>query len=119
MNEYSKKMWSLFTNKELSANFAWVNRGTPIRDGDTRLFGDQFQGYPYDLRGYNSYFEQVLSDISVHYKASVNSIEKDERGFTVSTKSGETFSGDILIIPAIRMKYSTIVMVSYNFPVVI
>ena len=50
VNGYSKKMWGLFTNKELSANFNWVNRGTPIRDGDLRLFGDQFQGYPYDLR---------------------------------------------------------------------
>jgi UDP-galactopyranose mutase len=97
VNEYSKKMWSLFNNKELSADFAWINRGTPIKDGDIRLFGNQFQGYPYDLCGYNSYFEQALSGVVVHFKSSVNSVENDGNGFFVSTKSGETFSGNIVI----------------------
>ena len=51
------------SNKQLIANFEWVNRGTPIRKGDTRFYEDQYQGYPKSLDGYNSYFEKCLIDI--------------------------------------------------------
>ena len=54
VNNYSKKMWSIDSNKELSANFEWINKGTPIRDGDERLF-DQLTGYPFKIDGYNSF----------------------------------------------------------------
>ena len=61
------------------------------------MFGDQFQGYPYDLRGYNSYFEQVLSDLDVHYNSAVNSITKENNQFSISTKSGEVYNCDLVI----------------------
>ena len=61
VKEYSKKMWSIDSNQLLSADFKWINRGTPIRDGDLRLFGDQYQGYPYVITGYNDYFIKSLN----------------------------------------------------------
>lgn len=60
VDRYSRKMWGIESNKALSANFEWVNRGTPVRDADTRLYGDQFQGYPEAPDGYNGYFDRAL-----------------------------------------------------------
>lgn len=91
---YSKKMWGVDSNKELVADFKWVNRGRPIRDGDDRLYGDQFQGYPEDINGYNSYFTQSLKDCEVIYNCLIKNIDPSAR--TVKTSIGE-FTGDIII----------------------
>lgn len=64
VDSYSKKMWTIESNLNLTNNFEWVNRGTPIRDGDNRLYKDQFQGYPEDINGYNSFFDITLDGIN-------------------------------------------------------
>ena len=97
VKNYSVKMWGIFSNKELSANFNWVNRGTPIRDGDTNLFGDQYQGYPIDKFGYNKYFEHILDGINIRYNSKVVSCEKNEGKFHLYTSSGDKFYSDALI----------------------
>jgi UDP-galactopyranose mutase len=63
VNSYSKKMWSIESNLNLSNDFEWVNRGTPIRSGDDRLYKDQFQGYPEDIYGYNKFFDIALDGV--------------------------------------------------------
>ena len=95
VNNYSKKMWGIESNKQLSAQFEWVNRGTPIRDGDTRLYGDQFQGYPESLDGFNDYFLKCLEDCNVHYNTYVKKFDVDKR--QIITKSDQHFTGDIII----------------------
>jgi len=60
INSYSKKMWGVESNKELSADFKWVNKGIPIREKDIRLYGDMFQGYPSAADGYNLIFNKML-----------------------------------------------------------
>ena len=98
VNNYSKKMWSIDSNKELSANFEWINKGTPIRDGDERLFGDQLTGYPYNIDGYNSFFTEILKDKEVHYSTKVVHIDRDKLELTYE-KNGNTgkFDADIII----------------------
>jgi len=76
---YSRKMWGVSSNRQLSASFEWVNRGTPIRDGDDRLYTDQFQGYPADPRGFNSYFEKSLADCTVHLGCPVTGFDPERR----------------------------------------
>jgi len=94
VSKYSKKMWGIKSNKELVAEFEWVNRGTPIRDGDIRLYRDQFQGYPYDLYGYNSYFEKCLQNCKAIFNCYVEQFDPETR--IVSTSKGE-FTADIII----------------------
>jgi UDP-galactopyranose mutase len=65
ISEYSKKMWGVASNKELTIDFDWVNKGIPIRNGDNRLYGDCLQGYPSDIGGYNNYFQHCLKDCNV------------------------------------------------------
>ncbi len=94
VNSYSAKMWGINTNKELAANFEWVNRGTPIRDGDNRLYQDKFQGYPENLDGYNPYFLQALSGVEVLFKCFVKGFDYDKR--VVKTSQGD-YTADIII----------------------
>ena len=91
---YSKKMWGVESNRQLAANFEWVNRGTPIRDGEVRLYGDQFQGYPRDPNGYNAYFERCLTGTDVRLGCFVQSFDPDTR--TVQTTQG-AFTADVII----------------------
>ena len=97
VNNYSKKMWSIDSNKELSANFGWINKGTPIRDGDERLFGDQLTGYPYNIDGYNSFFTEILKDKKFIIQQVVH-IDRDKLELTYE-KNGNTgkFDADIII----------------------
>lgn len=94
VDRYSKKMWGVESNRQLLASFEWVNRGTPIRHGDDRLYGDQFQGYPRDLRGYNGYLEQCIADCEVHYNCPVERLDPDRR---VVSAAQREFTGDILV----------------------
>ena len=94
VNSYSAKMWGINTNKELEANFEWVNRGTPIRDGDNRLYGDKFQGYPESMDGYNQYFVQALDGVDVLYGCFVDGFDYQNR--VVKTSMGD-FTADIII----------------------
>lgn len=96
VDDYSKKMWGIESNSLLSASWQWVNRGTPIRDGDVRLYGDQFQGYPDDKNGYNVYFDNALAldNITTVYECWIKDFDPDT--LTVRTSQGE-FSADVVV----------------------
>ena len=97
VNNYSKKMWSIDSNKELSANFEWINKGTPIRNGDERLFGDQLTGYPFNIDGYNSFFKDILKDKEVHYSSKVVHIDRDKLELTYENGNTGKLDADIII----------------------
>ncbi len=94
VHHYSEKMWGIDSNQELVADFNWVNKGTPIRTGDDRLYTDQFQGYPEDKEGYNSYFKKSLMDVQTIYECYVQRFDPETR--IVHTTKGE-FTGDVII----------------------
>ncbi|MBI4994113.1 FAD-dependent oxidoreductase [Candidatus Peregrinibacteria bacterium] len=94
VNNYSKKMWGVKSNKELVADFKWVNKGTPIRNGDDRLYTDQFQGYPEAPDGYNEYFIKSLKGSEVLFNCKIDHINTNTR--TVTTSKGD-FTGDVII----------------------
>jgi UDP-galactopyranose mutase len=94
IDQYSKKMWGIESNRSLTANFAWVNRGTPIRKEDTRLYGDQFQGYPDAPDGFNGFFSRALDNIDAIFNCQISSFDPDKR--TVTTTKG-VFSGEIIV----------------------
>lgn len=94
VRKYSLKMWGIKSNRVLSAKFEWVGRGTPIRESDTRLYGDTYQGYPANHDGYNPYFEQALANSEVHYNCRIEGF--DPATMTVATSQGK-FRGDIIV----------------------
>lgn len=94
VNNYSKKMWGVDSNKELVADFEWVNRGTPIRAEDNRLYTDQFQGYPENINGYNPYFEKALKHVKTLFGCYIKNFDAEKR--IVHTTKGD-FTADIII----------------------
>jgi UDP-galactopyranose mutase len=65
IDKYSKKMWQIDDNKKLSANWNWVNKGTPIRDTDRRIYKDMYTAYPKAQDGFNEYFRIMLKGSNV------------------------------------------------------
>jgi len=94
IDKYSKKMWGIESNKELSIDFGWVNKGNPIRKKDTRLYGDMFQGYPFAADGYNQFFDEALKGCRFISECNVEFLNPQTR--RVKTSKGE-FTGDIII----------------------
>ena len=94
IDQYSKKMWGIESNRSLTANFDWVNRGTPIRKDDTRLYGDQFQGYPEAPDGFNGFFSRALEDIDCVFDCQILSFDPDRR--VVTTTKGD-FHGEVIV----------------------
>ncbi len=94
VKNYSKKMWGIESNKQLNANWEWVNRGTPIRNGDKRLYCDAFQGYPKNMDGYNSYFKKSVDGIDVILNCFVDFLDIDK--FEIHTNQG-IYKADIII----------------------
>jgi UDP-galactopyranose mutase len=94
VDRYSRKMWGVESNRQLGADFEWVNRGTPIREADTRLYADQFQGYPSAPDGYNGYFERCLANCETVFSCEVKRL--DTSALSVSTNKGE-FSADAIV----------------------
>lgn len=95
VNKYSKKMWGVESNKNLVANFEWVNKGIPIRDRDTRLYQDQFQGYPAAYDGYNGFFKRALEGVNAIYGAKVSKFDIESN--KIFLECGESLHGDIII----------------------
>jgi len=94
VDRYSRKMWGVESNRALAANWEWVNRGTPIRDGDVRLYQDQFQGYPQAADGYNGFFERALAGTRFLPGARVTRFEWEAR--TVHSTAG-SFTADVIV----------------------
>lgn len=94
VDKYSKKMWGIKSNKELSVDFEWVNKGTPIREKDTRLYSDMFQGYPVASDGYNKFFDKALKGSTFIPECKIESFDPKTR--KIKTNRGE-FKGDIII----------------------
>ena len=99
VDKYSRKMWGVESNKNLLASFEWVNKGIPIRDGDTRLYQDQFQGYPVSPDGYNPYFDRALSGVTVRYRTAVKTFDPDSKKITLSDETSITADVVINTIP--------------------
>lgn len=94
IDKYSKKMWGIKSNTELSADFNWVNKGNPIREKDTRLYGDMFQGYPLAADGYNQFFDKALEGCKFVPECDIGSFDSETR--KIKTSKGQ-FTGDIII----------------------
>ena len=61
---YNKKMWRIKSNKEFDT-FKWSPKGVALKEGPRAAWDTAISGYPYDPRGYDTYFEKSTCDVKV------------------------------------------------------
>lgn len=78
---YTKKMWGI-EPKELNSD--WATNRVEIRESNSELFKDQWQGLP--IEGYTNFFENMISNIPIEY---------DKNMYNISNYDLVLFSGKI------------------------
>lgn len=94
VDQYSKKMWLIDSNKELDT-FAWSAKDNPINSGSKECYKGSIIGYPIDRFGYNSYFEKTLGANTLISGQAVSGIDLKKRSVVFS--GGRKVRGDVLI----------------------
>ncbi len=64
VNDYNKKMWRINSNREFDT-FKWSPKGVALKEGPRAAWDIAISGYPYDLRGYDPYFEISTAEANV------------------------------------------------------
>ena len=78
IDDYSKKMWQIETNKELK-EFKWSPKGYTLKSGSRFCSSENFiVGYPYAYDGYDQYFQNTTKNVNVllNSKPEIIDIEK-------------------------------------------
>jgi UDP-galactopyranose mutase len=94
VNQYSKKMWMVESNKELDT-FNWSAKDKPIASGSKECYEGSIVGYPYICDGYNSYFDKTTVGTKLILGEKVSNVDLKSR--VVKLFDGTTLNGDILI----------------------
>ena len=98
---YTKKMWGI-EPKELNSDWA-INR-VEIRESNSDLFKDQWQGLP--IKGYTNFFENMISDIPIEYeKNNYNKSNYDLVLFSGKIDELHQYKFDILPYRSLRFEY--------------
>lgn len=95
VNEYSKKMWMIDSNKELDT-FKWSAKDYPI---ETKLNKECYKGsivgYPVSYEGYNPYFRKTVEGSTLILNEEAKNINLENKSVTLS--NGTELKGDVLI----------------------
>lgn len=94
INEYSKKMWMINSNKELGV-FNWSAKDSPIESGSKECYKGSFFGYPKAYDGYNSYFERTIYGSNLILDEKACKIDLDDKSIKLS--DGTALEADILV----------------------
>lgn len=94
VNNYSKKMWMIGSNKELDT-FNWSAKDKVIETGSKECYKGSIIGYPIDYNGYNTYFDKTISGANVILNENVANADLKNRSVRLS--NGTVLSGDIFI----------------------
>tara|TARA_B100001989_G_C24533013_1_gene462719 strand:- start:954 stop:2063 length:1110 start_codon:yes stop_codon:yes gene_type:complete len=70
VNSYNKKMWMIDDNKDFDT-FKWSPKGVPLKEGPRAAWDVAISGYPYDIRGYDPYFELSTTHAKVHLSTNI------------------------------------------------
>ena len=70
VNSYNKKMWRIKDNKEFDT-FKWSPKGVALKEGPRAAWDVAISGYPYDLRGYDPYFELSTKEANIFLSTNI------------------------------------------------
>ena len=71
VNSYNKKMWMIKDNKEFDT-FKWSPKGVALKEGPRAAWDVAISGYPYDLRGYDPYFELSTKEANIFLSTNID-----------------------------------------------
>ena len=92
---YTKKMWQIESNTMLT-DFKFDGKGVALRTGTKQVRPEFFVGYPYDLRGWDPFFEQLAATpgITLRLNTRVEAFNVQKPAVRVA---GEWLESDILV----------------------
>ncbi len=94
VNNYSKKMWSIDSNKELDT-FNWSAKDKPIDSGSKECYKGSLMAYPISKNGYNEYFEKTIKGSKLILNNSVEKVDFEKK--SVKLSDGSIFEADIIV----------------------
>ncbi len=94
VNQYSKKMWTIDSNKELDT-FNWSAKDNPIDSGSKECYKGSLMSYPISKNGYNEYFEKTIEGSKLMLNKSVKTVDLEKKSVTL--EDGSVLSGDIIV----------------------
>ncbi|MQF67093.1 UDP-galactopyranose mutase [SAR202 cluster bacterium AD-802-F09_MRT_200m] len=92
---YSEKMWQVESNTALT-DFKFDGKGVALRTGTKQVRPDYSVAYPYDIRGWDPYFELCAETPGVTLKLNTRAEEFDVDKPAVKV-AGEWIESDILV----------------------
>ncbi len=93
INQYSKKMWDVESNNELT-DFSWSLKGMALKRGTRRVRPDLLMAHPTEMTGYNNFFKEATKEVEVNFNTDITEFDVENQ----SIKIGEEWiKGDILV----------------------
>jgi UDP-galactopyranose mutase len=94
VNHYSKKMWGIESNTEIT-DFGFTPKGVALKTGaDKAAWSDALSGFPKAPNGYDDYFEVATKDVTVKLGTSVE--DYDIPNYRVKI-AGEWHKYDVIV----------------------
>lgn len=93
IDDYTKKMWKVKSNKEIDT-FNWSPKGATLKSGPKAAWDNAISGYPYDVNGYDKYFEIATQGVNVllNTTATIRNLEKK-----IFTIDGDDHQFDVVV----------------------
>lgn len=96
VNKYSKKMWQIEDNKELT-DFSYTPKGVALKTGGKAAWaGDTstISAFPFAMNGYDDYFPLATRDTKVHLNTTIEAFDIEKHRVKVA---GEWQHYDVII----------------------
>ncbi len=93
VNHYSKKMWGITDNTELT-DFSWSLKGVALKKGARNVRDDLIHAHPSNMDGYNPYFESIVDKVEVNLNTKITRFDPERRRIKAD---GIWIQGDILV----------------------
>jgi len=95
VNKYSKRMWNIESNAVLT-DFAFDGKGIALQTGTKEVRPDFAVAYPYDIRGWDPFFELCAETegVTLHLNATATAFNLDESSVCVN---GEWLKSDLIV----------------------
>ena len=83
IDEYTRKMWQVESNKQIDT-FNWSPKGATLKNGPKAAWDNAISGYPYDINGYDKYFDIATEDIKVLLNTTATIIDLSKKIISIN-----------------------------------
>jgi UDP-galactopyranose mutase len=93
IDKYNKKMWLVEDCKKIDT-FNWSPKGVALKDGPKAAWDSAISAYPYDINGYDSYFDISTKNSTVLLNTEIDSYDIQNKAIFLK---GEKLKFDIVV----------------------